>query len=352
MKIGIKTDCDFTRAVGVDNYTLYLVRALMNQGHNLTFYQFKKSSLLKGTNNHYFRSPLPLPFYRNFASLTHNKCYSDQDLVHFPCPGMDYLIKPKTAVVMNVHDLMPLIYPGYFPKQARIFFRYFLPKYLKAASALITSSESAASDICRFFPSAKKKIHLVYNYIPTKDQTILYEKKPYILYLGTIQEKKNIRNILKAFSILKSKGFEHQLILAGKVDNFSLEDVVKQLKIEKDVIYKGYITEAEKEELLQNTSLFLWPSYYEGFGYPLLEAMAHGAPIITSNNSSMKEVCKNSGLLVDPFNPYEIADAAEEVLSSSAVRNDLIKKGLKRSKDYTEKRMTEELIKVYQSVTR
>ncbi len=352
MKIGIKTDCDFTRAVGVDNYTLYLVRALMNQEHRLTFYQFKKTSPLKGTHNHYFRQPLPLPFYRNFASLTHNLCYSSQDIVHFPCPGLDYLIKPKTAVVMNVHDLLPLIYPHYFPKQARIFFRYFLPKYLKAADALITSSESAANDICRFFPSTKKKIHLVYNYIPTKKREILIEKKPYVLYLGTIQKKKNIRNILKAFSILKSKGFPHQLILAGKIDNFALEDEIKHLKIEKDVIYKGYITEVEKEELLKNTSLFLWPSLYEGFGYPLLEAMAHGAPIITSNNSSMKEVCHDSGLLVDPYNPHEIAEAAEEILSSQIVRNELIEKGIKRSKDYSEKRMTDDLLKVYRSITR
>jgi glycosyltransferase involved in cell wall biosynthesis len=169
------------------------------------------------------------------------------------------------------------------------------------------------------------------------------------LYVGTLEPRKNIEGLLEAFAILKSRGFSHKLVIAGgkgwKYQN--IFRTVSRLKLDGDVVFTGYVSDAEKNSLMRKAELFVYPSFYEGFGLPVLEAMALGTPVVTSDNSSFPEIVGDAGILVNPYDVNSIAGGMERALSSSI---SLINKGLKRAKLFTEERMISKILDVYEGV--
>lgn len=152
------------------------------------------------------------------------------------------------------------------------------------------------------------------------------ESKKYILYLGTGHKRKNIEGLKEAYKILKEKyNIEHELILAG---------------------VKNYISEEEKGELLKNADVFVYPSFYEGFGMPVLEAQVAGVPVVVSNVSSLSEILDDSALLVDPKNPSEIAQAIYKIITNPDLKQDLIKRGYENIKRFDWKKCAQETLKV------
>ena len=163
-------------------------------------------------------------------------------------------------------------------------------------------------------------------------------KKPYLLYIGRIETKKNIQGMLEAFTILKEKfHVPHKLVLAGGkgYGHKILHSQLATFKNKADVILTGYFPQAEKQPLLSNAEVFVFPSFYEGFGIPILEAQASDLPVVTSFVSSMPEVAGEGALFIDPNNPTQIAEAVYKIISDKAVRDSLIASGQENIKQFS-----------------
>jgi glycosyltransferase involved in cell wall biosynthesis len=181
----------------------------------------------------------------------------------------------------------------------------------------------------------------------------LNPNKKTILYIGNTRPYKNLPRLLEAFGLLqKRKPENYQLIIAGgeKRNLPLLKRITIDLNIEKDVFFTGNLTDIEVVALMNAADVFVFPSLEEGFGLPPLEAMACGTPVVTSNVSSLPEVVGDAALLVDPENVEEIASAIEKVLTDEKMREELIRKGFERVKNFSWEKTASETLKIYKSV--
>jgi glycosyltransferase involved in cell wall biosynthesis len=174
-------------------------------------------------------------------------------------------------------------------------------------------------------------------------------RKPYVLYVGSLTERKNLVRLLRAFAKIHHRCPEYLLVLAGPRSwkQSPIESTVKELNLWEHVQLTGPVTDHELPALYNGASLFAFPSLYEGFGLPVLEAMACGAPVVTSNTSSLPEVAGDAAILVDPLNVEQIAEAMWLVLSQPALAAALREKGLARAAQFTWERTARETVAVY-----
>lgn len=238
-------------------------------------------------------------------------------------------------------------------------------KYAAERSDLIiTISKSAKSDIIKHFDIDEKKIRIVppgidlqkysYNYTDMELESIREKynlPQKYILYLGTIEPRKNIERIVKAFKKYKKEVSDDlKLVIVGK-KGWKYDNIMKLIEsMETDIIITGYIDEDDKIPIYKLAQIFVFPSLYEGFGMPVLEAMASGTPVITSNTSSLPEVAGDAGILVDALNENEIFEAYRKILSDKKLQMEMIQKGLEQAKKFEWKRSVEILEKVYEKM--
>ncbi len=354
MNIGVYTECLSKPYTGVEVQAHLIVDGLSKTKNEVTCFHSKNSKhpLFSNVNHHLFRKALPIPFYHRFAAFFHNRCFDNLDVLHLPYPQFPYLKKPKCPVVVTIHDLIPLFMPKFHNWKRAVYFKKFLPWYLRKVNAIIAVSESTKRDIVKYYGISENKITVVYDALPEiKYEKV--EKEPFILYLGTLEPRKNVEGIIRAFALLKARGFKYKLVIAGgkgwKYN--SIFSLVKKLRLQDDVIFRGYVSDAETVFLYKNAKLFVWPSFYEGFGLPVLEAMAYGTPVVASNNSSLPEVCGDAAVLVDPYDVHSIADGILEALDSN-IYDVLVKRGLERAKLFTQRRMIDGIVDVYRGVVK
>lgn len=203
------------------------------------------------------------------------------------------------------------------------------------ADAVICNSQCTANDLIKYYGRIPEdKVAVAYSaaapqYCPMDDVDLAAIQKqygldhPYILYVGTIEMRKNIRLMLEAFALIKkNKGIPHQMLLVGKVrEHFDLLKVITELNLSQDVIVAGYVPDEDLPLLYNGADLFIYISLYEGFGLPPLEAMHCGTPVVTSNVSSLPEVVGDAAVMVDPYNVNEIADGIYKLLTDKKLRN-------------------------------
>jgi len=244
--------------------------------------------------------------------------------------------------IITIHDLLPLIFPQEYPRQ-RLYFKTCVRTLANKAKIVLTCSEHTKKDIVRCFGISPLKIRTVHLGF---DPTHFYPRKasaqvkgltgglPYILYLGNLLPHKNVSGVIRAFANI-SKKFPHLLLIAGNKDPRyfpGLQALTKSLEVNQRVVFLDYLTYAQIPELLSSCDVFVFASLYEGFGLPLLEAMSCGAPVVTSNSSSMPEVCADSAIYVNPYSYESISEGIKKVLSDNALRDSLIAKGVERSR--------------------
>lgn len=238
-------------------------------------------------------------------------------------------------------------------------------KYAAERSDLIiTISENAKADIIKHFNIDEKKIKIVTPGIDLQKYSYKYSKselenirkkynlpKNYILYLGTIEPRKNIERIVKAFKKYKKEiNNDLKLVIVGR-KGWKYDNIMKLIEsMGTDIIITGYIDEEDKVPIYKLAQIFVFPSLYEGFGMPILEAMASKTPVITSNISSMPEVAGNAGMLVDPFNENEIFEAYKKILSDDELKKEMVQKGLEQAKKFEWKKSVEMLEKIYEEI--
>jgi glycosyltransferase involved in cell wall biosynthesis len=286
------------------------------------------------------------------------------DVYHHP--HFDLPIGISSPSIVTIHDLKYLHHPEYFPKLSRLKSQYMKCMFqsaLRRASKVIAVSESTKKDIGEMFSINSQDVIVIHHGIHsiTKNHHHLSQdffdnhgiKKPFILFVGVRRPHKNLTGLIDAFNrVLKTAGDELQLVIVGNSykDYDMPERVIAERGLDQHVILMDYIEDDSLETLYRNTEMLVLPSLYEGFGFPILEAMKFDVPVIGANTTSIPEVLGNAGLLVDPLNPEEIAEKIISLLTSHQLRERLIQLGKKRVKEFTWEKAALNTLKVYRQV--
>lgn len=226
---------------------------------------------------------------------------------------------------------------------------------VKYADFIITVSAHTKLEIVKRFNLKENLVSVIYPGEPEPAYRVLEKKESgkYILFVGPINERKNLPRLLKAFSILTNKGIQSHLVIIGNGKDTYI-DLIKKLciefKIQDKISFMGKIPLDTMVYFYNNADLLVYPSLYEGFGHPPLEAMSCGCPVVASNTTSIPEVVGNAGILFDPYNPEEMAQAIERVLKDSDLRQELIKKGFEQVKKFSWEKTARETLEVYKKV--
>ena len=251
--------------------------------------------------------------------------------------------KVKTFIVM--HDLNFVHYPHFDSFWTRIYYRIFFPRFAKKASGIATVSNYSKKDIETYYKIDPNTVCVAYNGVSehffeiseTEKEAVRKEISqgfPYFVFVGTASKRKNVVGILQAFEAFRSKEHQAKLVFAGRKKYWDkeMESVYQNMKYQDDVVFTGYISTQYLNKILSSAHALLYPSIFEGFGIPIVEAFACGVPVITSNTSSMPEVAGEAALLVSPFSVEEIKIAMETIFADNNLRNTLISKGKERLK--------------------
>lgn len=270
----------------------------------------------------------------------------------------------QTKTVITIHDMVSFVYPETLPIKTVTHNRYGLPLYINQADRIITESESTKKDIIKFlnYPSSQIEITLLgvnqrfYQKVNNINEELLKLNInfPYILCVGTIEPRKNISGVITTYlRLLEHYSFDHRLVIVGaKGWKYStiFELIDKNPILKERVYFLGYVPEEDLPVLYQGSSLFVYPSFYEGFGLPPLEAMASGIPVIASKVSSMPEVIGQSGLLVNPHSIEELSNAMKKVLSDKEIAVSLSTSGNERARKFTWERTARQTLNVFEHV--
>lgn len=295
-----------------------------------------------------------------------DKILREVDIYHSPSP---YSLEMAGAkIIVTVHDLIYLTYPQGHTQQTIDETHKQFPQILEKAEKVICVSKSTMADLRRHFDMHPSKMRLVYQGI---DRNVFYpleppEKNkarevvrskgvngPFLLFVGTIEPRKNLAGLADAFSILKDKKiFSGKLVVIGMKGWIEgpVFDLIEQRKLKDDIIFLGYLSSQELCYFYNLAEVFVFPSFYEGFGFPIVEALSCGTPVVTSNKSSCPEVADQAALLVDPHNPPEISEAIERILKDTALQKTLRQKGFHRALDFSFVNTAKNTLRVYQEV--
>ena len=284
------------------------------------------------------------------------------DLFH----ASDHLLpcfSDRVRTVCTLHDLAFLVDPSVHTWTNRFFLSRMVPRFLKRADRVICVSECTARDATRLLGLDPAKIAVVPSGVdarfhpPSQGEIAsargrLALPERYVLYVGTVEPRKNLSTLLRAWARLRRDGDPRRLVIAGKL-GWLTDDFFRTLAdhhLEGEVVRLGYVADADLPALYGGAEAFVFPSRYEGFGFPVLEAMACGTPVVCSNSSSLPEVAGDAALLHDPTNDEQLADSLARLRDDPVLRVDLAARGLARAATFTWERAARETVRVYERV--
>ena len=297
-----------------------------------------------------------------FGGPSLDRVFADASVFH----ATEHLLPRLSHVpsVFTLHDIAYLRYPQYHLLQNRLFLSLMMPRFLAQAQRIITISESTRREALSCYPLDPAKIEVIPEGVeprfrPEPDSNRQAQIRAryalpdrFILFVGTIEPRKNLRTLLDAYAALRPNAPDVGLVIAGGkgwlyADFF---DHLRALGLESQVQLTGFVPDDDLPALLSAAETFVYPSVYEGFGLPPLEAMACGVPVVCSNASSLPEVVGDAGLLVSPDNPRAWVEALDQVLTDPALRLDLRSRGLARARQFTWEAAARQTLAVYQRV--
>jgi glycosyltransferase involved in cell wall biosynthesis len=264
-----------------------------------------------------------------------------------------YVLPPLVSCrsVVTIHDCIHLMFPQYLPNRfAHVYARAAITLASRRATRVLTVSESSKRDILRFVDAPPDKIDVIYNAyderfaVEPNEQDVVRVRERYqlhdefVLYAGNVKPHKNLERLIQAFDLVRRRGLDHlKLVLIGdEISKYAaLRRAVHRHQLHQHVRFLGYLPEATLAVMYRLAGVFVFPSLYEGFGLPPLEAMASGTPVVTSNVSSLPEVAGDAAVLVDPYEPTAIADGIYRVLTDEALRRNLRQRGLDRARQFS-----------------
>jgi glycosyltransferase involved in cell wall biosynthesis len=278
----------------------------------------------------------------------------------------EHLLPPlkNARSVFTLHDLIFQLFPEYHLPLNRWFLQNAMPHFLRRADAIIAVSECTKRDAIRFYNVPPEKITVIYEAAdPALRPEINPEriaqvrawyanKQPFLFFVGVIEPRKNIRALVDALRVLRERGYPHRLLIAGRKGWLYQPtfDHVEQVGMAEFVTFLDFVPDDDLRALFAACDAFVFPSLYEGFGLPPLEAMACGAPVVCSNASSLPEVVGDAALLIDPRDVGAIANAIERVVTDRALRGDLRARGFAQAAKFSWERAARETLAVYERV--
>jgi glycosyltransferase involved in cell wall biosynthesis len=294
------------------------------------------------------------------------------DVLYLPWHAAALVIKTR-PVVLTIHDLTEYKLPRHYSRLRMLYRKLMIPLSSRLADRIVAVSHYTKADIVKFLHVPAAKVEVVYNAVtdghfdqvneapsadPGRDMAALRSKygieSPYLLYVGQIQHpNKNLLQLVRAFNVLKAEcRLPHRLVIAGKahISAGPIFQEVLDLGLKGDVVFPGYIPDADLPGLYRSADVFIYMSLFEGFGIPPLEAMYHGCPVITSNTTSLPEVVGDAGVLVDPSDLRVLVNAVKKVLNDPERRADMVRKGKLRAASFSWKDSAAKMRAIFESL--
>ncbi|GAA0744100.1 glycosyltransferase family 1 protein [Clostridium oceanicum] len=370
MKISIDgRGINWYKGTGIGTYTEKILKHMINKysedffniywsGDNYQSFK-KENTRIIMTSKRYSR------FFEQYF-FPHDLNIENPDIYHVPQNGIGLSEYIHCKKISTIHDLIPYIMPETVGKGYLYKFLRDMPKIINLSDSIITVSNQSKKDIIKFFNVDKDKIFSIPLAADEKYKPLDKEHckntaknkynitKPYILYLGGFSARKNVKSLILAFSKIYNKlNKEYQLVIVGSKKDRApyLEKLTSTFKIKSNIIFTGFVPEDDLPILYNGSDAFVYPSLYEGFGLPLLEAMSCATPIITSNVSSIPEVVSDSALLIDPSNLDDLSNSIEKLINNSALQKTLSEKGYARSKLFSWEKTASSTFEVYKKLS-
>lgn len=366
-----------------DGTQIYLYNLLKNiaeidkKNQYFLYYQNEPKKLIESPNFKHIVKPWPI--YWTQSRLPFLLFKEKSDVLFMPIQTLPFLAPARLKTIITIHDLAFLMYPETFLFGDRVKHKVFAWHAVKRADRVIAVSESTKNDIVKFYGTRPEKINIVHHgydknlFRPARQrpepQAMAGEpfqnerdcdtieqikrkyriKKLYLLYVGALQPRKNILGLVKAFELLNNN--QYQLVIAGGKAWLYDEmfGYVKKSPLQNNIIFTGRFETGELPPLLWGAEVFVLPSFYEGFGLPVIEAMACGTPVITSNISSLPEVAGKAALLIDPNKPEQITDAIRKILVDKDLKQKMTKDGFENIKKFSWEKCARETLDVFNS---
>ena len=374
MRIGINFHTNDEYISGVEYYSLGLLNALLRIDTQNDYIAFTNQPCLvrqhipKSTNLtiieiKHLRTRAARIFWEH-TQLPRLAVKQELDVLHctsYICP----LHKTSVPYIVTIHDTIAIDNPLWCKQTNSLYFNLFMKAATKKASCVISVSNCTADDLKRNFDLPCSKIHVVYSGIDNifnakKDSSRCSEvstrynlPERYILYAGNIEPKKNIWTLLCVQKKLRKKGLPHKLVIVGKRSwgcKVELDEISREIR-SGNIVWTGYVDRSDLPCVYQMADVFVFPSLYEGFGFPPLEAMACGTPVVSTITGALNETVADAALTVEPHDIRQIARAVVSMIENSSLREKHIRMGLRQSSLFNWERTAKETLSVYEEVS-
>ncbi len=261
--------------------------------------------------------------------------------------------------IITIHDCAYDRFPEFTSLISKVYFKVMYYNAKIFSRMILTDSEFSKSELIKRYHIKPEKIKVVYLALPKlpaqKNNALNHFKlknKKYFIYVGNTRPRKNIGGLLRSFKIFLSSHPSYKLVIAGRIDDrfVNLKAIIKELGLNNNVILTDFIKDSEKVNLIKHSAAHTFPSYYEGFGLPILEAQSLGVPVLTSNTSSIPEVAGKGALYIDPCNVQDIARGMEQIVTDTKLRKELIEEGHKNVKRFSWEKTAKELADILEEL--
>ncbi|MBK9121853.1 MAG: glycosyltransferase family 4 protein [Chloroflexi bacterium] len=286
------------------------------------------------------------------------------DVIHDPVGVAPFgMGTGRARSVITIHDVIPLSFPGVSTRMDSLIYRHWLPFAARRVDRVLTVSEPSSADIRRHLGVKPDRIEVIapgvnaqFRAASTADTSSVREKydlpERFILSVGNVEERKNVRRVIEAYAQIRRSDLPHKLVIVGP-HNWRFSEIIEAADLSAyrdDVRFTGYVDAADLPAIYRAAEVFAFPSLYEGFGLPVIEAMAAGTPTVTSNRSSLPEAAGDAALTVDPEDSSAIANAVTRLLTDPALADDLRTRGIARAAEFTWERMARAVLNSYLAI--
>jgi glycosyltransferase involved in cell wall biosynthesis len=348
MNIAIDIRSTLKNRTGIGTYTFGLVNALarIDKENKYLLYSYIRPFDLK-------RRLWPLPG-RNFKhrvdrfSFNPRKTIREMDVLH--TSSYDMPASKFYGLFTTIHDLVPFLFPEGYSESYLFELEGSIKRVLSESSAIIADSVNTKNDIEKMFPGVAQRIEVVYPgrdvFFKAIDKSLAFNTLKgrygldgrFILYSGGLDPRKNVKRLIEVFKMIKDRRkLPHKLVIVGKKSKWSAEvyETAELLGLEKEVIFTGYVPQGDLNCFYSAADCFVYPSLYEGFGFPILEAFISGTAVVTSKSSSCGEIASDAALSVDPSDNDALEEAIYRALTDRDLAGELILKGKQRAEDFS-----------------
>ena len=376
MRIGIDFTAGVNQRGGIGRYTRELFTALVDQDSSDEFVLYyshprgKKPDIRMPNRPNVTERPLGISdrwlsalWFRARIPIPIDLVTGPVDIFHFP----NFVLPPVRGgkTVVTIHDLSFLLHPECADEGLRAYLERAVPSAVRNADFVVVDSANTQNELICLLDADPTRVEVVYpavddHFYPITDETLLEATRkkyslhyPFLLNVSVIEPRKNMPRLLQAFARLKHEmNIPHRMVFVGGLGWMyeSVFQTVEELGLSDQVVFLGYVPDEDLAPIYNLADLFVYPSIYEGFGIPPLEAMACGTPVIASNSSSLPEAIGDAGLLVRPTDVDAIADAIQRVLTNPSLSADLTRRGFEQAKKFTWQASAEQVLAIYRRI--